>query len=123
MTERSSSVEDNEGTDTNNNDVELVDPQLWHACAGSQVLIPPVGASVIYFPQGHAEHAALPSGFSLGFHDRSSFPCRVLSVKFLADKETDEVFARVRLQPDVDSPSSIEDSASASHPSNHCSIS
>ena len=98
MTERSSSIEDSEGTDTNNNDVELVDPQLWHACAGSQVLIPPVGSYVIYFPQGHAEHAALPSGFSLGFHDRSSFPCRVLSVKFLADKETDEVSDSSRIR-------------------------
>ena len=121
MAERySSSVEDNDGPvgkDNNNSNKGIVDPQLWHACAGSQVQLPPVGSSVIYFPQGHGEHAALPPDFPLGCQ-KSSFFCRVLSVKFLADRETDEVFARVRLQPEnpnTDCSSTMEDSASPPH--------
>ncbi|MCO5601371.1 hypothetical protein L7F22_055491 [Adiantum nelumboides] len=76
-----------------------VDPQLWHACAGSQVQVPQVGSSVIYFPQGHAEHASSPPEFPRGFSS-STIPCRVLSVKFLADTETDEVYARIALYPE-----------------------
>nr|ARR29293.1 auxin response factor 10 [Cyrtomium guizhouense] len=81
----------------------LVDPQLWHACAGSQVQVPQVGSSVIYFPQGHAEHAASPPEFPLGFSS-STIACRVLSVKFLADRETDEVYARIALHPENSTP-------------------
>ncbi|KAE8691108.1 Auxin response factor 8 [Hibiscus syriacus] len=58
-----------------------LDPQLWHACAGSMVQIPQVNSKVFYFPQGHAEH-------SLSFVDFSSSPqipplvlCRVADVK------------------------------------------
>ena len=32
-------------------------PQLWQACAGSLCPVPPIGAAVYYFPQGHADHA------------------------------------------------------------------
>ena len=35
-----------------------VHPQLWQACAGSMCAVPPVGAAVYYFPQGHAEQAS-----------------------------------------------------------------
>jgi len=34
-----------------------VHPQLWQACAGSMCAVPPVGADIYYFSQGHAEHA------------------------------------------------------------------
>ncbi|CAK7351025.1 unnamed protein product [Dovyalis caffra] len=57
-----------------------LDSQLWHACAGGMVQMPAVNSKVFYFPQGHAEHA-------------------VLAVKFMADPETDEVFAKIRLVP------------------------
>ncbi|MED6215633.1 Auxin response factor 18, partial [Stylosanthes scabra] len=76
-----------------------LDPQLWHACAGGMVQMPPVNSKVFYFPQGHAEHAQ--TNVDLGAHLRvpSFILCRVAQVKFLADPETDEVFARIRLVP------------------------
>ncbi|PIN23372.1 hypothetical protein CDL12_03903 [Handroanthus impetiginosus] len=78
---------------------KCLDSQLWHACAGSMVQMPPVNSKVFYFPQGHFEHAS--SNFDL--RDRPRFPsyvpCRVSSIKFLADPETDEVFAKIRLVP------------------------
>nr|ARR29292.1 auxin response factor 10 [Cyrtomium guizhouense] len=77
-----------------------LDPQLWHACAGAMVHMPHVGASVIYFPQGHAEHAASLPEFPPSLAITCTVLCRVLSVKFLADTETDEVYARICLQPD-----------------------
>ncbi|PWZ17837.1 Auxin response factor 18 [Zea mays] len=76
----------------------LVDPQLWHACAGGMVQMPPVHSRVYYFPQGHAEHAQghadLPAG-----RVPALVLCRVDAVRFLADPDTDEVLARVRLAP------------------------
>ncbi|KAG7572830.1 Auxin response factor [Arabidopsis suecica] len=75
-----------------------LDPQLWHACAGSMVQIPSVNSSVFYFAQGHTEHAHAPPDF----HAPRVPPlilCRVVSVKFLADAETDEVFAKITLLP------------------------
>lgn len=32
-----------------------INPELWHACAGPLVSLPPVGSYVVYFPQGHSE--------------------------------------------------------------------
>lgn len=32
--------------------------ELWHACAGPLVSLPPVGSRVVYFPQGHTEQVA-----------------------------------------------------------------
>ncbi|KAJ0806144.1 putative transcription factor ARF family [Helianthus annuus] len=79
-----------------------LDSQLWHACAGSMIQMPPVNTKVYYFPQGHAEHAA----GNVEFRDRNPqsrvpawIPCRVGSVKFMADTETDEVYAKIGLVP------------------------
>ncbi|XP_056859432.1 auxin response factor 16 [Raphanus sativus] len=75
-----------------------LDPQLWHACAGGMVRMPPMNSKVFYFPQGHAENA----------YDRVDFKnlplppmvlCRVLAIKYMADPESDEVFAKLRLIP------------------------
>jgi hypothetical protein len=33
--------------------------ELWHACAGPLVSLPPVGTQVVYFPQGHTEQVLL----------------------------------------------------------------
>ncbi|KAF0931788.1 hypothetical protein E2562_005767 [Oryza meyeriana var. granulata] len=77
-----------------------VDRQLWLACAGGMCTVPPVGASVYYFPQGHAEHA-----LGLATPDLSAarvpalVPCRVAAVRYMADPDTDEVFARIPLVP------------------------
>jgi len=34
---------------------KAINSELWHACAGPLVSIPPVGSLVVYFPQGHSE--------------------------------------------------------------------
>lgn len=77
-----------------------LDAQLWHACAGGMVQLPPVGAKIIYFPQGHGEQAATTPEFPRSLGPTGTIPCRVVSVNFMADTETDEVFARLRLQPE-----------------------
>lgn len=33
-------------------------PELWHACAGPLISLPPKGSRVVYFPQGHLEQIA-----------------------------------------------------------------
>lgn len=76
-----------------------LDPQLWHVCAGSMVQIPPVNSRVFYFPQGHAEHAQSPVDFSSSSRIPALILCRVASVKYLADLETDEVYAKISLLP------------------------
>ncbi|XP_010554545.1 PREDICTED: auxin response factor 16-like [Tarenaya hassleriana] len=77
---------------------KCLDPQLWHACAGGMVRMPHTNSKVAYFPQGHAENA----------YDRVDFGtlpipamvlCRVLAIKYMADAESDEVFAKIRLMP------------------------
>ncbi|XP_059314623.1 auxin response factor 18-like [Lycium ferocissimum] len=78
---------------------KCVDSQLWHACAGGMVQIPLVNSKVYYFPQGHAEHTLTNVDFSALPRSPALFLCRVAAVKFLADPETDEVYARIRLVP------------------------
>lgn len=34
---------------------KAINSELWHACAGPLVSLPPVGSLVVYFPQGHSE--------------------------------------------------------------------
>ncbi|XP_010447772.1 PREDICTED: auxin response factor 16 [Camelina sativa] len=75
-----------------------LDPQLWHACAGGMVRMPPMNSKVFYFPQGHAENAYDCVDFgNLPIHPMVL--CRVLAIKYMADPESDEVFAKLRLIP------------------------
>ncbi|XP_027085933.1 auxin response factor 18 [Coffea eugenioides] len=76
-----------------------LDSQLWHACAGGMVQMPVVNSRVYYFPQGHAEHTLANVDFAGMPRVQPLILCRVAAVKFLADPETDEVYARVRLVP------------------------
>ncbi|KAL1323652.1 hypothetical protein HN51_033924 [Arachis hypogaea] len=77
-----------------------LDPQLWHACAGSMVQMPQVNSKVFYFPQGHAEHAQTAIDLSTpSLRVPPLIPCRVATVRFMADPETDEVFAKIKLVP------------------------
>ncbi|CAO2839517.1 unnamed protein product [Amaranthus hypochondriacus] len=76
-----------------------LDSQLWHACAGGMVQMPTIDTKVYYFVQGHIEHAN-------GNVDFRNFPrippyvlCRVEGIRYLADQETDEVYAKIRLIP------------------------
>lgn len=36
-----------------------INPELWQACAGPLVNLPPAGTHVVYFPQGHSEQVGL----------------------------------------------------------------
>ncbi|RDX66920.1 Auxin response factor 18, partial [Mucuna pruriens] len=74
---------------------KLLDPQLWHACAGGMVQMPLVNSKVFYFPQGHAEHAHT----TVDLRVPPLIPCTVAAVKFMADPDTDEVFAKLSLVP------------------------
>lgn len=37
----------------------VLNSELWHACAGPLVSLPPVGSRVVYFPQGHSEQVCV----------------------------------------------------------------
>ncbi|KAK7376737.1 hypothetical protein VNO80_02152 [Phaseolus coccineus] len=79
--------------------------ELWHACAGPLVSLPQVGSLVFYFPQGHSEQVAastrrtatsqIPNYPNLP----SQLLCQVQNVTLHADKETDEIYAQMSLQP------------------------
>ncbi|GJM84823.1 hypothetical protein PR202_ga00532 [Eleusine coracana subsp. coracana] len=98
-------------------DERCLDPQLWHACAGGMVQMPPVRSRVYYFPQGHAEHAQGSGGgaaadLAAALGSRALPPlvlCCVAGVRFLADPETDEVFAKIRLVPVTPAPGEAPD--------------
>ncbi|KAK3226519.1 hypothetical protein Dsin_006381 [Dipteronia sinensis] len=78
---------------------KCLDSQLWHACAGGMVQMPPVNTRVFYFPQGHSEHACGPVDFRNCQRIPPYILCRVSNIKFMADPETDEVFAKIKLIP------------------------
>lgn len=83
-----------------NEQEKCLDSQFWHACAGGMVQMPQVNSKVYYFAQGHIEHA---QENNVDFKNFPRVPplvlCRVSGIKFMADMETDEVFAKVRLVP------------------------
>ncbi|GLT62849.1 hypothetical protein SLA2020_354520 [Shorea laevis] len=81
-----------------------INSELWHACAGPLVSLPPVGSLVVYFPQGHSEQVAasmqkeadvIPSYPNLP----SKLICMLHNVTLHADPETDEVYAQMTLLP------------------------
>lgn len=84
---------------------KTLNSELWHACAGPLVSLPQVGGLVYYFPQGHSEQVAastrriatsqIPNYPSLP----SQLLCQVQNVTLHADKETDEIYAQMTLQP------------------------
>uniref|UniRef100_A0A2P2M9S3 Auxin response factor n=1 Tax=Rhizophora mucronata TaxID=61149 RepID=A0A2P2M9S3_RHIMU len=45
-------------TNSEEGEKKSINSELWHACAGPLVSLPPVGSLVIYFPQGHSEQVA-----------------------------------------------------------------
>ncbi|CAK8573169.1 unnamed protein product [Lathyrus sativus] len=77
---------------------KCLDSQLWHACAGAMVQMPPLNTKVFYFPQGHAEHAHGKVDFT-----KTRVPplilCRISAMKYMADPDTDEVYVKMRLTP------------------------
>ncbi|WOL16212.1 auxin response factor 6-like isoform X1 [Canna indica] len=78
--------------------------ELWHACAGPLVSLPPVGCRVVYFPQGHSEQVAASTNKEIdSLPSYASLPpqlvCQLHNVTMHADIETDEVYAQMTLQP------------------------
>ncbi|GMI91673.1 hypothetical protein HRI_002836700 [Hibiscus trionum] len=83
----------------------VMNSELWHACAGPLVSLPPVGSRVVYFPQGHSEQVAASTNKEVDAHvpNYPSLPpqliCQLHNVTMHADVETDEVYAQMTLQP------------------------
>ncbi|KAJ6812249.1 auxin response factor 19-like [Iris pallida] len=82
-----------------------INQELWHACAGPLVSLPPAGSLVVYFPQGHSEQVAASMQKDIEAHIPnypnlpSKLICLVHNVTLHADAETDEVYAQMTLQP------------------------
>ncbi|OMO86353.1 AUX/IAA protein [Corchorus olitorius] len=81
-----------------------INSELWHACAGPLVSLPPVGSLVVYFPQGHSEQVAASMQKEADFIPSypnlpSKLICMLHNVTLHADPETDEVYAQMTLQP------------------------
>ncbi|KAG2709178.1 hypothetical protein I3843_05G206000 [Carya illinoinensis] len=82
------------------NNLRRLDPKIWRACAGNSVQIPTVHSRVYYFPQGHVEQSSSrPTFLSPLVLSKPLIPCHISAVEFLADPITDEVFAKLLLQP------------------------
>ncbi|KAF8035160.1 hypothetical protein BT93_C1251 [Corymbia citriodora subsp. variegata] len=83
----------------------VINPELWQACAGPLVNLPPAGTHVVYFPQGHSEQvaASMKKDVDAQVPNYPNLPSKLLcllhSVTLHADPETDEVFAQMTLQP------------------------
>ncbi|CAA0840856.1 Auxin response factor 17 [Striga hermonthica] len=79
-----------------------VDPAVWRAVVSSSVEIPPVGSHVYYFPEGHLEHSGSPPSSLRNYSfalSRPFIPCRLISVRFLADPPADQPSVRMLLRP------------------------
>ncbi|CAF1709882.1 unnamed protein product [Brassica napus] len=83
----------------------VLNSELWHACAGPLVSLPPLGSRVVYFPQGHSEQVAASTNKEVDAHT-PNYPslqpqliCQLHNVTMHADVETDEVYAQMTLQP------------------------
>eukprot|EP00268_Persea_americana_P050891 TRINITY_DN557_c0_g2_i1.p1 TRINITY_DN557_c0_g2~~TRINITY_DN557_c0_g2_i1.p1 ORF type:complete len:688 (+),score=142.95 TRINITY_DN557_c0_g2_i1:712-2775(+) len=81
--------------------------ELWHACAGPLVSVPREQERVYYFPQGHMEQLVASTHQGLdqqipSFNLPSKILCRVVNVQLRAEPDTDEVYAQITLQPELD---------------------
>ncbi|KAG8043824.1 hypothetical protein GUJ93_ZPchr0458g22691 [Zizania palustris] len=83
----------------------VINSELWHACAGPLVCLPQRGSLVYYFPQGHSEQVAattkkIPNSRIPNYPNLpSQLLCQVHNITMHADKDTDEVYAQMTLQP------------------------
>ncbi|KAI4380238.1 hypothetical protein MLD38_006453 [Melastoma candidum] len=83
----------------------VINPELWQACAGPLANVPPAGTHVVYFPQGHSEQvaASMKKDIDAQVPNYPNLPpkllCLLHNITLHADPETDEVFAQMTLQP------------------------
>ncbi|KAG9448225.1 hypothetical protein H6P81_014353 [Aristolochia fimbriata] len=103
---RSSSGFSNQRTDPGFGSDDLYE-ELWRACAGPLVDVPRQGERVFYFPQGHMEQLQASTNQELDqqiplFNLPSKILCRVVHIQLRAEGETDEVYAQITLQPELD---------------------
>ncbi|KAG6406042.1 hypothetical protein SASPL_133638 [Salvia splendens] len=75
-----------------------IDSSIWHAIAGAGVHVPTVNSAVYYFPQGHLEQCSAAANHNFT-HTCPWIPCQVISVRYLCDSVSDQVFSRILLQP------------------------
>ncbi|EXB83883.1 Auxin response factor 18 [Morus notabilis] len=97
-------------TPRSNSEWRHIDPlykDLWLTCAGPLVEIPRLHERVFYFPQGHMEQLEL----SMNQEQNQQFPlfnlppkilCKVVNTEYMAEPETDEVYAQITLVPEMD---------------------
>ncbi|KAI3757298.1 hypothetical protein L6452_04832 [Arctium lappa] len=84
---------------------KAINSELWHACAGPLISLPQVGSLVYYFPQGHSEQVAATTNrtSTTQVPNYPNLPsqllCQVLNATLHADKDTDEIYAQMSLQP------------------------
>ncbi|KAE8690341.1 Auxin response factor 5 [Hibiscus syriacus] len=84
---------------------KAINSELWHACAGPLASLPQVGSLVYYFPQGHSEQVAV-STKRMATSQIPNYPnlpsqlmCQVHNVTLHADRDSDEIYAQLSLQP------------------------
>ncbi|CAN1793970.1 Auxin response factor 18 [Linum perenne] len=82
--------------------------ELWNVCAGSLANIPKEKQRVFYFPQGHMEQL---QGTIMDDEQSKHIPavnlpskilCRVVNVMRTAEPDTDEVYAQITLQAEIE---------------------
>ncbi|BBG97812.1 auxin response factor 16, partial [Prunus dulcis] len=92
----------------NNNSKNWLDSKFWHACAGGMVQMPHINSKVFYFPQGHAECAHGKVDFG-NCRIPPLILSRISAITYMADHETDEVYAKMRLIPIRENAFDLED--------------
>ncbi|KAE8767602.1 Auxin response factor 11 [Hordeum vulgare] len=102
---------------------KVINSELWYACVGPLVCLPRRGSLVYYFPQGHSEQVAATTKKTPNSRipNYPSLPSQLLCK---ADKDTDEVYAQMTLQPvnsetDVFPIQSLGSYAKSKHPSEY----
>ncbi|CAM6068397.1 unnamed protein product [Sphagnum tenellum] len=84
---------------------EDLDSELWHACAGPLISLPPVNSLVVYWPQGHLEQVAncTPQAAVQPPIPQYNLPphilCRLTDITLMAHPDTDKVYAQMDLTP------------------------